>query len=248
MAGSFPTLSGGGTVLYPLRLIYSCATRVVVAASGAEQRWVVRPPMIEVDATYRSLTAADQAAIDSFFDSQKGAADSTWTMAFLARTYTSMRFLDDEIRWEETLPARWTARLRSRGFHPAIVSPPSSLPSLASGAVTQLPWSKSRKYATNMTDLESGDRISLPLRGGGLSGLPTTPARAWQVVMRSIRDSEAASFVDFFVSQNGRFGSFSWQDPDTLVTYTGCRFGSDDLEVRYDGFNRVAMSFEIQKN
>lgn len=234
--------------MYPTRVRYSCLTRIHAAQSAAEQRYVVRAPMVEVDAAYRNLTAADQGTIDTFFDSQKGAYDATWTLDFNGRTHTAMRFLEDEIRWEETLPNRWSTRLQSRGVHPALISPPSSLPALPSGAVTQRPWSKRRKYETSMADMESGSRHSLSLRGGGLTGFSTLAARAWDIQMPSIPSATAILIADYFMSVSGRFGLFTFTDPDTAIAYTDCRFGSDDLEVRYNGYNNCGLSFVIEKN
>ena len=248
MAGTFPTLIGGHSVMYPFRVRYSCLTRVLKATNGAEQRFVVRPAMVEMDLTYRNLAQADVDAIDNFFDSQKGAFDSTWNLAFGGNTYTKMRFLEDQIRWEETLPNRWTTRLRCSGFHPTVTGAPATFPPLDSGAVTQRPWSKRRVYDTNHNDLEVGVRHALAFRGGGLSNFPTGPARAWDVQYPSISATEAERLVKFFLSQNGRSGVFDFTDPDTSVTYNGCRFASDDLEVQYVGFNNCATAVTIEKN
>jgi hypothetical protein len=247
MAGSFPTLSSGQTVEYPLRLTYRCLTRVAAGQNAAEQRWAVRGPLVEMDLSYRNLTATDQGAVQTFHDSQKGAYDSTWTIAIDGATYTKMRFLGDELRWEETLPNRWTTRLKALGVPPAVVDPPATLPALPSGAVTCRPWSKRRTYATNYADTESGVRHALAMRGGGLTNFPTGPALAWDLQFRNVRPAFVTDLVKFFLAKNGRLGSFSFTDPDTSVAYAGCRFGSDDLQVEYVGYNNCATSCVIEK-
>lgn len=233
--------------MYPFRVKYSCLTRVLRATNAAEQRFVVRPAMVEMDLTYRNLAQADVDAIQGFFDSQKGAFDSTWSLAIQTLTFTRMRFFADELRWEETLPNRWSTRLRCAGFHPAVTGAPATFPLLDSGAVTQRPWSKRRTFETNFNDLEAGVRHALSMRGGGFSGFPASAARAWDIQHPSIKATEADRLVKFFLSKNGRFGSFDFTDPDTATTYNGCRFASDDLEVQYAGFNHCATSVSVEK-
>jgi hypothetical protein len=247
MAGSFPTLSGGTTVMYPLRIKVSCLTRIQRGTNAAEQRYAVAAPFATFDATYTNLSAADQASVQGFHDSQKGAFDSTWDLTFDGKTFTAMRFTSDELKWTETIPNRWTTQLGFAGFYPAISSPPSTFPALPSGAVTQLPWSKRRTYETSFTDLEVGVRHATAARDGGLTNFPTAPELRWDITLRAIRPADAENHIKFFISQHGRFGSFSFTDPDTLVTSSGCRYDSDDLTVSYDGYNRCSISLTIIK-
>ena len=246
MAGSFPTLSGG-TVQYPLRLKVSCLTRIQRGANAAEQRYAVQLPFATIDAKYTNLTPTDQASIQGFHDSQKGAFDSTWTLTFDSKTFTAMRFMADELKWVESIPNRWTTQLQMAGFYPAISSPPSTFPALPSGAVTQLPWTKRRTYETSLTDLEVGVRHATALRDGGLTNFPTAPELAWDISLNAIRPADAENHIKFFISKHGRLGSFSFTDPDTAVTYTGCRYDADDLTVQYDGYNRCSLTVTVIK-
>lgn len=247
MAGSFPTLSFGATAMYPLTLRVSCITRVLKAANSTEQRFAVRPAMATLEVSLVNASATDKASVDSFFDTQKGAFDSSWDITVDGKTYTSARFMDDELSWEESKPTRWTTRLTIRAFYPAVVSPPSTLPSLSTGAVTQLPWSKSRQYETNFEDMESGPRHAVAMRAGGLTNFPTDPQRTWSVKWPAATETEVENLIQFFVGKHGRLGSFSFTDPDTSVTYTGCRFDSDDLEVQYLEPQRCSAAFAVTK-
>lgn len=247
MAGHFPTLASGQPVMYPLRIRYSCLTRVHRATNGAEQRYAVRAPMVEMDLTYRNLSQADTDAIRTFFDAQKGMFDSSWDIAFGGNTYTQMRFPEDRLQWQETLPNRWTTRIRCSGFHPAIVNPPATFPALSTGAVTQRPWGKRRTYETNYSDLEVGVRHAVAMRGGGFAGFPAGPSIAWDLQYPSITPAEAGQLALFFLSKNGRLGTFDFTDPDSQVLYAGCRFASDDLDVQYAGYNHCSAAVSVEK-
>lgn len=247
MAGSFPTLASGGTVKYPLRVQYLCLTRLHRSVNAAEQRYVVRPPMVEFDLTFTNLRVADMEEIDTFFDAQKGAFDSSWTLAIAGVTYTDMRFMSDDIVWEETKVNRWTTKLTCRGFHPAISSPPATLPKLSTEAVTQTPWSKSRRYDTSYNDMETGARHATAFRAGGLTGFPSTAERIWEIRWSCATVAEIDPLIKFFLSKNGRYGSFDFTDPDTEVTYTGCRFESDTLDVKHSSFNNSSVTFKVVK-
>jgi hypothetical protein len=133
------------------------------------------------------------------------------------------------------------------GLYPAITGAPVTFPALPSGAVTCLPWSKRRTFETSFTDLEVGVRRATALRGGGLTNFPAVPELAWDIQLKSIRPATAEDHIKFFITTHGRLGTFSFTDPDTSVTYTGCRYDSDDLTVSYDGYNRCSISLTIVK-
>lgn len=233
--------------MYPLRLTVNCLTRTQRGTNAAEQRYAVRPAYAAIEATYTHLSETDRASVQSFFETQKGMFDATWTLAFDSKTFTAMRFQDDELTWEEARVNRWTATIRTLGLYPAVASPPSTLPALPSGAVTQLPWSKRTRYETNYIDMESGARHALALRGGGLTNFPTGVERQWDIRCPAILPETAEEFLQFFVSKHGRLGTFDFEDPDTLVTYTGCRFAADELQVQYIGYNNCSASFSVVK-
>ncbi len=233
--------------MYPLRVTYSCLTRVQKATNTAEQRWVVRKPMVQMDATYTNLNTADYNSVQNFFESQKGQFDSTWTLDFAGKALTGMRFLSDELRWDERIPNRWTTRLIMAGFYPDPADPPVSLPPLPSGAVTQLPWNKRRTFQTGMNDLESGIRRAIAYRGGGLTNFPSYPELSWELSFSACTYDFAEQFIAYFLSKNGRFGGFTFTDPDSSLPYSDCHFASDDLDVQYVGFNRCSFSAVIVK-
>lgn len=246
MAGAFPTLSAGGSVFYPLTMRVSTLTRVYESPSGARQRHIVRSPMVEFTMNLPKLVAADVTAVDAFLDSQKGAYDSSWTLALNGRTFTAMRFAADEIRWTEDLPGRYSATLNASGLY-TLPAPVSALPALASGAVTRLGWQKARKYETSFTDMECGERHALALRGGGFTAYPSTPVRSWKLEYRGVTEALAFEVADRFATANGRYAGFSFTDPDSATVYADTHFASDVLEINFNGYGNAAVTVELEK-
>ena len=153
MAGTFPTLSCGTvSLMYPYRINYRCGTEVTRSRGGAEQRNVVRACVAEFDATYTNVSLTDPTAITGFFASQKGRKDTTWTLNHGGASYTNCGFLDDAIEWTETAHGLWSARLRWRGYPPALTGAPSSLPTLTSGARTQYGWKRRSTFDTQYSE------------------------------------------------------------------------------------------------
>jgi hypothetical protein len=231
--------------MYPLKYTVSCITRLNRAMNASEQAWAVRPAMVNLGLQYTNLTATDQTAVQNFFDSQKGQYDSSWTLAFDGKTYTGMRFMSDELRWEETLPNRWTCKLQANGFYPAwTYDPDLGFPVNLFGYRT---GNKRRTYDTNFVDMESGSRQALAFRGGGLTNFPTGPMLGWELIWPQLLPSDASDLIKWFVQCNGRIGLFDYTDPATGTTYHSCRFGSDELTVNYLGYNRCSSSCVIEK-
>lgn len=233
-------------MFYPLTMRVSTLTRVHESPSGARQRFAARNPMVEFQLTFPRVLAADVALVDTFFNSQKGAFDSTWTLALNGRTFTAMRFAGDEIRWAEDLPGRYSATLSASGLYtlPATVS---ALPALASGAVTRLGWSKARKFETSFTDMECGVRHALALRGGGFTNYPATPARSWRLEYRGVTEAKAFEVADRFATTNGRLTGFSFTDPDDATVYSDVHFAGDVLEVVFRGYSNANLTVELEK-
>lgn len=95
--------------------------------------------------------------------------------------------------------------------------------------------------------MEAGVRHALSLRGGGLTNFPADPALAWDIRLPVIRPADAEKHIKWFITQHGRLGAFDFTDPDTAVEYEGCRYGADELEVSYDGYNRCGVSCVVVK-
>ena len=112
---SFPTIRSGSTrVLYPLTRTASYLTRTLQFNNDKEQRWVVRPVLAKFALEYNEINATDLSTLKTFFDSCKGAYDSTWDITVGGVLYSYMVFEEDDWTATESKPNLWTVRLTLR--------------------------------------------------------------------------------------------------------------------------------------
>jgi len=90
--------------------------------------------------------------------------------------------------------------------------------------IIQRPYTRTLRFLTQKTDMESGLRYALPLMA--------TPLRAWDIEYSALTDAEMATLTNFFLARGGRFDTFTFVDPEDSVSYAKCRFGMDDLSPR----------------
>jgi hypothetical protein len=86
-------------------------------------------------------------------------------------------------------------------------------PQLASGALCQFPIKKRRLARTITNFLRDGSRIRL-----ADDDAATTE---WELTFEELTDVEASTLQDFFLSNEGRLGTFTFLDPtDNLLTWS----------------------------
>ena len=103
----------------------------------------------------------------------------------------------------------------------------ASFPRLKTGVIAQYPVTRQSRFSTVVTRyLDNSEQ-----RYRDQAGL----RRRWVVALSRLNESEAATLMNFFVQQQGRFGSFDFDDPWTGTTVTGCRFEQDRLSVNAKG-------------
>lgn len=233
--------------MYPFVIKYSCPSEVTQARNGAQQRNIVRACTVEFDAAFTGIPLADATAINAFFNSQKGRKDTTWNINHNGSSYANCGFLHDAIEWQESAHHHWSARLAWRATPPALSSPPSSLPALASGAITQYGWKRGSSFDTQYGEAADGTRYTLAMRGGGLTGFSSLPVASWVLNFKSVPEAAADRYVSFFRSKGGRYGTFDFMDPDTGTVTTGCHFAADVLEINYNGYNNSSFVLGVEK-
>ncbi|MGD1092843.1 MAG: DUF2460 domain-containing protein [Bryobacteraceae bacterium] len=116
----------------------------------------------------------------------------------------------------------------------------ASFPTLKTGAVTQYPSSRERDFSTQIFRFLDGSEQRFP--GYGL------PLRRWTIQLSLLDESELVNLEQFFESQGGRAGSFSFVDPFDGTTYPTCSFDSDTLALEYSTFSGGKTSVTVKEN
>lgn len=98
----------------------------------------------------------------------------------------------------------------------------SVFPKLKTGVVAQYPVLREARFSTAVSRfLDSSEQRFRDGRG---------PRRRWVVRLSQLDESEMQQVAAFFVEQQGRLGSFDFEDPWTGGTVAGCRFEDDQLQ------------------
>ncbi len=116
----------------------------------------------------------------------------------------------------------------------------SAFPKLKTGAITQYPAGRTRSYATDVFRFLDGTEQRCRQRSRG--------SRRWVIGLELLDDTELAELADFFQSQQGRFGGFSFEDPWDGTVYTNCSFEDDVLELELTGEARGRLGLVIKEN
>lgn len=242
MAGTFPTLSNGSIAMYPVTRRLSVPTRVVKFGADNEQRWRTAPILNGWDLTFNRLKLADRTTLETFFDTQKGAFDATWSFPFNGTSYTSMVFDQDEFTAVETFPNRYDINLRIKQVKKSgsyATGGAAVFPTLNNGIVTQRPFTASRAFRTIRNQMESGLQYARAERNN--------PLLSWGVEFSAITSTELGTLMDFFASMLGSYRTFSFTDPQSGTAYANCRFAQDVFESRYVTKGQCATSLLIQQ-
>lgn len=116
----------------------------------------------------------------------------------------------------------------------------ATFPALKTKAVAQYPASKAIQFQNQVLRFVDG----LEQRYRDSMG----PLHRWVISLRELDESEMTALEDFSVSNQGRFGSFSFTDPWDGRTYANCSLAADDLDVMASGEMRGKTSLMITEN
>ena len=252
MAGTLPLVRGTAQALYPVTRRVEFLTDVAIALNSSEQRFKRRPPLTRFLLPYSRINATDMQAFRAFHATQKGTFDSTWSFTLGTTTYSHLTFEDDTFTAEETdaWPLEYNFTLRARQtINPGQTAGVAggSFPALANGAAAQLPFSRADRFAVLKNDNPTGPRYAwIWLNGeGDLTGFPSAALHGWTLTYPLITDAELTTLETFFRNQWGRWAQFPFTDPDTLVTYSKCRFDTDVMEIRHNAPNQNSCTLSI---
>jgi len=170
--------------------------------------------------------------------------DTRWGIYF-----GNMTLLSDSLSMlePENKPSLYTLTLACRQTQQAVNVAPTALtayPTLSAGLIAQHPYTQIERFYTMIQDQASGMRYSYEYYSSGLTGFPTGALLGWTLGY-SISNADLATIESFFRGQFGRYGAFSFTDPDSGTTYPACRFGSDILQIAHQSPNLNAVTVQI---
>jgi len=103
----------------------------------------------------------------------------------------------------------------------------ANFPALKTGAVAQYPSDRSQNFSTQVFRFVDGSEQRFPAYAASL--------RRWVIRLDLLDESELTALQDFFVSEGGRAGMFSFTDPFDSTVYASCSFDADELDLTFGG-------------
>ena len=114
-----------------------------------------------------------------------------------------------------------------------------AFPSLKTGVVAQYPADRQQNFSTQVLRFLDGSEQRFPSFGGTL--------RRWVIRLDLLDESELTGLQDFFVSEGGRAGVFSFTDPFDSTVYASCSFDADELDLTFGGFAEGKTTVSIRQ-
>lgn len=111
-----------------------------------------------------------------------------------------------------------------------------AFPSLSSGAITQLPFTKTRAFRTTQVVMPYGGQFSWKNR--------TMPLRSWTISLTCITDAEVETLLTFIALVKGSLNQFDFHDPDSDTDHV-VRFDQDVFNIKRLGPDQNAIDLLI---
>ena len=116
----------------------------------------------------------------------------------------------------------------------------ANFPALKTGALAQYPSDRAQNFSTQVFRFLDGSEQRFPAYAA--------PLRRWVIRLDLLDESELRALEDFFVSEGGRAGMFSFTDPFDSTVYANCSFDADELDLSFAGLQDGATSIVIKEN
>ena len=116
----------------------------------------------------------------------------------------------------------------------------ATFPTLKTGAVMQYPATAKTRYSSQLLQFVDGSEQRYRNY--------RAPLHVWVIRLDLLDEEEMKAFEDFFVEQQGQFGSFIFVDPKDNTTYPDCSLMIDDFDFTLNGERRGRTSMSVREN
>lgn len=116
----------------------------------------------------------------------------------------------------------------------------ATFPSLKTGAVAQYPAERAVQHSTVVYEFVDGSEQRFREFG--------TALRRWLIRLELLDEAELFRLEQFFITQGGATGSFSFTDPWDDTEYADCSFEGDDLDLVFEGQGNGRASLVVKEN
>jgi hypothetical protein len=117
---------------------------------------------------------------------------------------------------------------------------PAVFPTLKTGAVAQYPATVATQFASFVVRfLDGSDQRHRQF---------AAPLRSWAIKLNMLDEAELNALEQFFMAEEGRFGTFSFVDPWTQTTFTNCSLNQDTLPYAVQGEMQGTASLTVTEN
>jgi hypothetical protein len=113
-------------------------------------------------------------------------------------------------------------------------------PTLKTGAVMQYPAKRTLQYNTDVVRFLDGTEQRYRDNPSVL--------HTWIIKLDLLDEEELTSFDQFFLSNQGTFGSFSFTDPWDGAVYPNCSLSADTFQFQLSGEMRGNTSVTVCEN
>src|SRR5579872_7067358 len=117
---------------------------------------------------------------------------------------------------------------------------PAAFPLLKTGAVVQYPATKTTQYSSFVVRF---------MDGSDQRYRQYTPAlQRWTIKLDLLDEGELHALEQFFTTQEGGFGTFTFVDPWTQTVYLSCSFEQDTLTYQLTDTSQGTLSVVVVEN
>ena len=115
-----------------------------------------------------------------------------------------------------------------------------TLPPLKTGAVMQYPAPRATRYGTHIVRYVDGSEQRYREQ--------PAPLKEWVIRLDLLDETELAALEEFFVSQKGQFGSFTFVDPGDQISYPDCSLAGDGFDLDLASELRGKTTLTVREN